>query len=228
MCEGRARPRDLALTLRCPTQRGGAVPSLAGSAPDRGAAHEGLTGRPIANAAHVHPHTRHTRVISKALSSRNGSQRFICIFFLCLSQYIFPTGAKAKRTLHSLNPSAAGGPQRGPSRLLFIPGTCRRPCPLQPAPWTGAEPIIIDNPARHHQEGKSVETKRYECLSRPDRMAVACWPVGGISLGDRSPAIFPAGGAENCVYVARRVHCPAQLGGQVGPPGTKARWGWAL
>lgn len=104
MCEGRARPRDLALTLRCPTQRGGAVPSLAGSAPDRGAAHEGLTGRPIANAAHVHPHTRHTRVISKALSSRNGSQRFICIFFLCLSQYIFPTGAKAKRTLHSLDP----------------------------------------------------------------------------------------------------------------------------
>lgn len=100
MCEGRAGLRDLASTLCCPTQRGGAVPSLAGSTPDQGAAREGLTGHPMANAARVHPvlpatpYTLHTRVIYKALSSRNGSQRFICIFFLCLSHTSSPLELK--------------------------------------------------------------------------------------------------------------------------------------
>lgn len=42
--EGRARLGGFQLTLHCPTQRGGALPSLAGRAPDLGTALEGQAG----------------------------------------------------------------------------------------------------------------------------------------------------------------------------------------
>ena len=72
------------------------------------------------------------------------------------------------------------------------------------------------NSVRRDQEGKSVETKIQECLSRPDGVVVDCWLLGGICLEGRSPADCPGESRLVCVCVLQHV-AAAQLCGQMRP-----------
>ena len=75
------------------------------------------------------------------------------------------------------------------------------------------------NSVRRDQEGKSVQTKIQECLSRPDGVVVDCWLLSGICLEGRSPADCPGEGRLVCVCVATCGCCPALWANEASDPG---------